>query len=130
MKQREEGFTIVELLVSIALLGITAAVISATFISIRNIQSRTLYADLATRAAQREVETLRSANYGSLTAGQTIDFTSSLPTQLPKTKNGSVVVSQPATDIRRVDVTVNYTTGGKQRSVVLSSLIGALGLTR
>lgn len=123
------GFTIVELLVTIAVIGIAAGSLATIFVSIQNIQHQTLYADIATRAAQREVETLRNDNYASLTPGQSIDFTSSLPASLPK-GSGTVEVSQPATDIRRVDVTVNYTASDKQRAVTLSSLIGVIGITQ
>lgn len=123
------GFTLVELLVTIAVIGIAAGSIATIFVSIQNIQHQTIYADTATRAAQREVETLRNDNYATLTPGQSIDFTSSLPSSLPKA-SGTVQVSQPATDLRRVDVTVNYTAGDQQRIVTLSSLIGVIGITQ
>ncbi len=124
------GFTIVELLVTIAVIGIAIASLTSLFISIRNIQQQTIYADTATRAAQREIETLRNDNYASLTPGQSIDFTSQLPGSLPRGSSGSVQVSQPATDLRRVDVTVTYKAEGKQQNVTLSSLIGVIGITQ
>lgn len=129
MKQKQAGFTIVELLVTIAIVGITTASLSSLFISIQNVQKQTTYVDTATRAAQREIETLRNDNYASLTPGQTIDFTSQLPAVLPKA-SGNVQISQPATDLRRVDVTVSYTANGSQHNVMLSSLIGVIGITQ
>lgn len=129
MNQQPTGFTIVELLVTIAIVGITTASLSSIFISTRNIQQQTSYLDLATRAAQREIETLRNDNYASLTPGQTIDFTNQLPSGLLKA-TGAAQISQPAADLRRVDVTVSYASGGEQRSVVLSSLIGVIGITQ
>jgi prepilin-type N-terminal cleavage/methylation domain-containing protein len=130
MRNKEFGFTIVELLVVIAVIGITAGSLTSLFISIRNIQQQTVYADTATRAAQREIESLRNDDYALLTPGQTIDFTSQLPGNLPPGSSGSVQVSQPAADLRRVDVTVTYKSGGKQRSTTLSSLIGVIGITQ
>ncbi len=124
------GFTLVELLVTIAVIGITTASLTSLFISIRNIQAQTTYADLATRAAAREIESLRNDNYASLTPGQSIDFTSQLPSGLPRGSTGSVQVSQPAPDLRRVDVTITYNSNGKQRNVKLSSLIGVIGITQ
>lgn len=129
MKDSETGFTIVELLVTILLVGIITASLSSLFISTQNVQKRTAYVDMATRAAQREIEVLRNDNYGTLTAGQTIDFTSQLPASLPG-RTGSVAVSEPSADLKRVDVTVKYNDGGKQRSIVLSSLIGVIGITQ
>jgi len=130
MKNKQAGFTVVELLTTIILVGMTTGWLSSLFISIQNIQHQTIYADMATRAAQREIETLRNDNYASLTPGQTINFTSQLPSRLPSGSTGTVQVSQPATDLRRVDVTVSYKADGKQRSVTLSSLIGVIGITQ
>ena len=130
MRIKEAGFTIVELLVALAVIGITVGSLSSMFISIRNVQQQTVYADSATRAAQREIETLRNDNYASLTPGQTIDFTSQLTSGLPPGSSGSVQVSQPATDLRRVDVTVTYKSDGKQHNTTLSSLIGVIGITQ
>lgn len=130
IKNLEAGFTIVELLVALAVIGITVGSLTSMFISIRNVQQQTVYADTATRDAQREIETLRNDNYASLTPGQTIDFTSQLSSDLPPGSTGSVQVSQPATDLRRVDVTVTYKSEGKQRNTTLSSLIGVIGITQ
>lgn len=130
MRQNTDGFTIVELLVTIAVIGIIAGSLSSLFITTRHVQQQTEYRDMATRAAQREVETLRNDNYAALTPGQNINFTNQLPTGLPKGSTGSVQVSQPANDLRRVDVTVSYPADGKTRNVELSSLIGVIGITQ
>jgi prepilin-type N-terminal cleavage/methylation domain-containing protein len=130
MKRSDGGFTIVELLVTIVILGLSVVAVSSTFMVIQNLQKRTYYVDAATRAAQREIETLRNSNYGSLTPGQTIDFTSDLPAGLPPDSSGTVAVTQPVADLRRVDVTVQYKSEGEQKSVTLSSLIGVIGITQ
>jgi prepilin-type N-terminal cleavage/methylation domain-containing protein len=130
MKDKQAGFTIVELLTTVILIGLVTGWLGSLFISIQNIQQQTTYVDLATRAAQREIETLRNDNYASLTPGQTINFTSQLPSRLPGGSTGTVQVSQPTADLRRVDVTVTYKVVGKQRSVTLSSLIGVIGITQ
>jgi prepilin-type N-terminal cleavage/methylation domain-containing protein len=130
MKHSQNGFTIVELLVTILIVGIVTAALSSLFISIQNVQKRTSYVDAAMRAAQREVEVLRNDNYGTLTAGQTIDFTDQLPAILPSSRSGTAVVSEPTADLKRVDVTVSYDEGGKQQKVMLSSLIGVIGITQ
>lgn len=124
------GFTLVEIMVAIVVLGITIASLSSLFISIRTVQSQTLYFDTANRAAQRQIESLRNNSYSSLTPGQTIDFTDQLPNNLPDGQ-AVAVISQPVDGLRRVDATVTYTTQyGQTKSVVLSSLIGQIGLTQ
>lgn len=114
---------------TIAIVGITTASLSSLFISIQNVQKQTTYVDTATRAAQREIETLRNDDYSTLTPGQSIDFSDQLPSVLPSA-SGTVQVSQPATDLRRVDVTVSYKADGDQRNIMLSSLIGVIGITQ
>jgi prepilin-type N-terminal cleavage/methylation domain-containing protein len=125
MKNPQSGFALVELLVTIILIGITVGWLAGIFTTVQN-----QYTDMAARAAQREIETLRNDNYASLTPGQTIDFTSDLPSQLPRGSTGTVQVSQPVSDLRRVDVTVSYKVNGNQRNITLSSLIGVIGITQ
>ena len=130
MKSNQSGFTIVELLITIIIVGIVTASLSSLFISIQNVQRKTSNVDSAMRAAQREIEVLRNDNYGTLTAGQTIDFTNQLPTNLPASRTGTAVVSEPTPDLKRVDVTVSYNEGGKLQKIMLSSLIGVIGITQ
>lgn len=129
-KNKQSGFTIVELIVTIAIIGIAAASISSMFITIQRMQKLAALRDSATRAAQSEIEALRNNNYASLTPGQQINFTSSLPSSLPANKSGIAEISQPTDDLRRVDVTVSYTYSGKNYNVSLSSLIGVIGITQ
>jgi type II secretory pathway pseudopilin PulG len=123
------GFTLVELTVTIIFLGFVTLGFSSLYVSIENVQRGSSYTEIANRAAQAEVETLRNSNYNQLTAGQNIDFTSSLPTGLPS-PSGSVAVTEPQTGLKRVDVTVTYGTSGNRHKVTLSSLIGVIGITQ
>ncbi len=130
MKQNNSGFTLVELLVTMLVLGVIATGLSSLFISIQRTQVQTNHLESATRAGQREIESLRNDNYNNLTAGQTINFSSSLPTSLPQGSTGIVQVSEPTSGLKRVDVTVTYTYNGSVRDVKLSSLIGVIGITQ
>lgn len=127
--KKDAGFTLVEILMTILLLGVATASITSVFISIRNIQLQSAYYDTAHRAAAREIESLRNDSYASLTAGQTINFTSSLPASLPNA-TGTAVISAPTESLRRVDATVSYKSQGKTKTFTLSSLIGEIGITQ
>lgn len=129
MNKKEFGFTLVELVVSIAVIGIVTTSVVSLFGSIQSTQRRTAYMETATRAAQRQMESLRNNNYNNLTAGQTIDFTGQLPTSL-KNRSGTVVVSEPSPGLKRVDISVAYYEGTTQQQVNLSSLVGILGITQ
>lgn len=127
--KKEGGFTLVEILITILMVGVASASLTSIFISIRNIQLQSSYYDLANRAAARQIELLRNDSYATLTAGQNINFTSDLPTTLPN-RSGTAVISAPSEGLRRVDATVTYKAQGQTRTVTLSSLIGEIGITQ
>ena len=128
MKIKEGGFTIVELLVTIVITGLIVVTITSLFITIERTQHSTQLLETATRAGEQQIEALRNNNYNTLTTGSTINFTSNLPSNLPAPRTGTVVVSEPMTVVKRVDVTVTYRDGTKSKNVKLSSLIGQLGI--
>ena len=124
------GFTIVELLSTIVVIGIVSVGIAGLFYSLQYTQRQSNYTDAATRAAQREIEVLRNNSYNNLNAGETITFTNDLPDTLPRNKSGTVAISEPSAGIKRVDVNVTYYEGTKKNEVNLSSLIGVIGLAQ
>lgn len=130
MKHSRDGFTISEIIVTIIVTGIIVAALSSLFVGISRSQTQANYKESATRAAQRQIESLRNNNYGSLVVGQDINFTNELSPKLPLGSTGTVVVSNAADDLKRVDVTVTYPDGSKTHKVVLSSLIGVIGITQ
>jgi len=129
-RQDQSGFTLVELVITILVLGVVMTSVITLFVNIQQAQTHTRYLETATYAAQAEIETLRNINYNNLTPGQTIDFTDDLPEGLPPGTTGTVVVSEPISGLRRVDVSITYSYKGKDRTVSLSSLIGVLGITQ
>ena len=124
----EGGFTLAELMVTIVVLGLVIAGIGGLYYIMQVNEVRSQRLDLAMRAARTQIEKLRNNGYNALTPGSNIDFTSSLPAGLPAGKTGTVVVSEPLPDLRRVDVTVQYTDYGKSQTVTLSSNIGIIGI--
>lgn len=126
----EKGFTLVELMVTIVVLGIVISSLGGLYYIMQIVEVQSQHLDMATRAARTEIETLRNNGYSSLTPGSTVDFTSSLPASLPKNKNGTVTISQPLSELRRLDVTITYTDYGKPQTVTLSSNIGIIGIGR
>ena len=130
MKEDNDGFTIVELIVAIIVLGIVVASLSSLFLGIQRTQTQANYKENATRAAQREIESLRNNNYNSLAVGTDISFTNELSPKLPAGSTGNVVVTEPSAGLKRVDVTVTYPDKNLQHKVVLSSLIGVIGITQ
>ncbi len=131
MKRDQSGFTLVELIVAIAVTGLVLGGIVNLYIGIQTMQRRTYHTELATRAGERQVESLRNAQYINLEPGVDIDFSDDLPADLPSPKTGTVVVSEPSEGLRRVDVTITYRDGSSgSRTVKQSSLIGVIGIAQ
>ncbi len=130
--QKQTGFTIVEIMITIVFLGFAVASVTEIYLSIQNLQEQTAWLQIASHAAQTEVESLRNDNYNSLASGSTINFTSQLPTSLPQPCTGTVAISEPQGQpgLKRVDVTISYNDHGSQRQVELTSLIGIIGITQ
>lgn len=124
----EDGLTLIELMITIVVLGISIAGIGSLYYYMQNMQVESQHLDLATRAARTEIEVLRNNSYNSLTPNSTIDFSSSLPSQLPPGKSGTVKVTEPTPGLRQLDVTVTYTDFGKTETVQLTSDIGVIGI--
>jgi prepilin-type N-terminal cleavage/methylation domain-containing protein len=124
----ESGFTLIELVVTMVVLGIIITSLSGMYYIMQSIAVQGQHLDIATRAARTEIEDLRNSGYNSLIPGSNIDFTASLPTTLPKNATGTVVISQPLSGLIKVDVTISYTDFGSQHNVELSSDIGVIGI--
>ena len=130
MMRDQRGFTLAEIVVTLVVAGVVMGGLGTLFVGIQRVQAQATYTEVANRAAQRQVESLRNSNYNNLTAGQTINFTNELPDNLPVGATGNVVVSEATAGLKKVDVTVAYTYGGSTRNITLSSLIGVLGITQ
>lgn len=126
--QNDSGFTLVELLVTIVVLGIAVVGLGSLYNGVQNAAARSQRLDIAVRAARTEIENLRNNGYNTLVAGSVMDFTAELPTVLPPDRHGTVTVSEPMADLKRVDVTITYTDLGKPQTVTLSSNIGVIGI--
>lgn len=130
MLGNKEGFGLAELVTGIALFAIVSLAIINLSTLILNVQTYSRYRESATLAAQKEIENLRNSNYTSLSDGQTIDFTSELPKILPAGKSGIAEISEPESGLKRVDVTITYTQSNNTKEIVLSAVIGELGITQ
>ncbi len=130
MRTNESGFTLIELIVTIAVTGLILGGIVNVYIGIETMQRRTYHMELATRAGERQIESLRNSHYGSLEPGVPIDFTDELPDDLADPKTGTVDVTEPSDGLRRVDVTITYKDGSGTQTIKQSSLIGVIGIAQ
>ncbi len=127
---QEDGFTLVELLLSILVLGIAILGIAGLYYLTQQVQNESAHYDLAVRAARTEIEELRNSGYNSLSPSSPPTFPSSLLVGLPSDSNGSVSVSQPLPGLKEVNVTITYSDYGQPQNVTLSSDIGIIGISQ
>lgn len=130
MFRKQAGFGVVEVLVTIVLLGVVSLSLTVMFRNILYIQVSARHHKSATLAAQRQIEALRNSNFNQLDAGVPVNFTSDLPDDLPGPKSGVANVTEPVSGLKRVDVTVTYHAYGKDRTVKVSSMIGLIGISQ
>ena len=129
-EQAEAGFTLVELVVTVVVIGLIIASLGGLYYAMQVSEVQSQHYDMAVRAGRTEIEDLRNTGYSNLTAGTNMDFTSNLPSALPPGKKGTVVISQPLADLLRVDVTITYTDYGTPVTITLSSDIGVIGISQ
>lgn len=130
MGRKEAGFTLVELVAAMSVMGLLVIGIVNLYITIENAQRKSYHLEIATRASEKQIESLRNAQYGSLEPGVDLSFTDDLPDELPDPKSGVVVVSEPEEGLRQVDVTITYKDGSGTKTVKQSSMIGVIGISQ
>lgn len=126
--KRQGGFTLIELIVAISLMGLIIVGLTNLYITVETLQRKSYHLELASRAGEKQIESLRNSQYGALVPESTMDFTDDLPDELPEPTSGTVYVSEPELGLRRVDVTISYKDGGDTKTVKQSSFIGIIGI--
>lgn len=129
MVKAKNGFTVIEVLLGVALFGLVMPVIIYAVTSIAAINDRTADLIRANIVAEEKFESLRSAGFNSLTDGTT-NFESELDASFSIPRDAFYVVSTPEAGVRRIDVTIEYTDRGLDRNLKYSSVISELGVAQ
>lgn len=106
-KKDEKGFSLIEVLIAIFILGIVSITLISVFMYGFNIVYKTRQANLATQIAQEEVEAIRMLSYDDiLLLGSTYEHES-----LSELINGAgtvTVEAGPGDDIKKLTVSVTW----------------------
>jgi type II secretory pathway pseudopilin PulG len=142
MQRRDErGFTIMELVVAMAFLGIVIVTLMNLFTSVRQINRAANNYTIAVQVAQQLLEKYRNTAYGNITTGTT-DVTSSALSAYPSLlapRSATTAVAyvtstggSAASDVgfKKVDVAISYKDRTGTRQVQFSTIIGSRGLNR
>ena len=106
-KNPQKGFSLIEVLIAIFILGIVSVTLISVFIYGFNIVFRTRQVNLATQIAQEEVELVRNLNYDDiLLLGST--FTHDSLSELVNGAGALSIESGSGDDIKKLTVSVTW----------------------
>ncbi len=124
-----EGFTVIEVMVGIALFAIIIPSIIFAVVSLNQLNDRAADLTFANILAENKIESLRSAGFNSLNDG-TYDFSSDLTPTFTSPRQANYVISTPEAGIKLIEVNIEYTQQGILRELQYKSLISELGVAQ
>jgi prepilin-type N-terminal cleavage/methylation domain-containing protein len=127
MRLAESGFTLVEMLVTIAVAAIVTLSLNQVTANYVHINQRGRYLSLANSYAESKIEKLRNQGFNALATGTT-NLTSELSAQLPPSRSASMTVTSPSAGIKQVDLSVSYKDQGQTQTYSYTTYVGELGV--
>lgn len=126
MRKKEGGFTILELVITIALIGIIIPSVYLAINSLLIINKRSRNISLTNIAAENKVESLRSIGYNNIPTGNST-FTNELPSELSKPNSATLNVIN-SNGKKVIDINISFKDYNKQRLVQYKTIIGETGV--
>ncbi len=137
LRDESSGFAIVELLITLIIIGVAFGAFTVTFTTIQNINKKALDVNQANSLAFAKVQEYENLNYASLPATtptgslqEIEDFGSSLPTTLQSPRVGKVYVNTVSGTLKQVVVNIEFGSGGDKRIIQYANFIQKNGLGR
>jgi prepilin-type N-terminal cleavage/methylation domain-containing protein len=137
LDESEAGFSIVELLITLIVIGIAFGAFVVTFTSIQGINKKAIDVNNANESAYTKLEEYENkdfANIASTTPSGTLveveDFSSSLNTTLPKPRSAKVYINTKSPTLKHIVVSIKFGSGDSERVIEFASLIQKNGLGR
>jgi len=128
--QADSGFTLIELVVTAAFMGVVIVALMGTFAQVGFLGRDASNLTVATKVAEQEMEVYRNTPFSSLVLGSH-DFSANLSPYpaLGVPRTAAVVVSQvdPA-GLDQIDITVTYTDHGRVQTIGMSTQIAYKGI--
>lgn len=103
-RNRASGFTLVEVLLAVFVLALTALILAAAFPTAQISRIKAAHVSYAVDLSRQTMEEKRSAGYSSLLAGTT-EIT--VPAELPGGQQ-TTTISQYSPHIKRIEVTITW----------------------
>jgi len=133
----DSGFAVVELLITLIIIGVAFGAFTVTFTTIQNINKKALDINKANTLAFAKMQDYENQQFTSLPATAPIgslqqveDFSSSLPTVFESPRVGKVYINTVSSTLKQVVVTIEFGSGSSQRIVQYANFIQKNGLGR
>jgi prepilin-type N-terminal cleavage/methylation domain-containing protein len=110
----DSGFTIIELMATLAVLSVVTTSIFSFMIQIDNLIDRSEARQIATTAAYEKYQEYETKTFPNLTQGssassyQVEDFTASMPIQLRKPRSAKVFIRNITPTLKKLQVQLTY----------------------
>jgi prepilin-type N-terminal cleavage/methylation domain-containing protein len=137
LRDRSEGFSIVELLITLIIIGVAFGAFMMTFTTIQNINKKALDIANANSVAFAKMEEYENKAFASIPSTSPIgtlteveDFSSTLSSKLEKPRVGKVYVNTISGTLKQVVVTIEFGSGASIRRVQYANFIQVNGLGR
>lgn len=131
------GFSIVELLITLIVIGIVFGAFMVTFTAIQSIHKKSTDMHAANTLAFAKVQQYENTSFNNLpnttpqNSLQSVeDFSSSLPTYLASPRSGTVYINTVSPSLKQVIVNISYGSGSGQQTVQYANFIQKNGLGR
>lgn len=137
IRDDSSGFAIVELLITLIIIGVAFGAFTITFTTIQNINKKALDINRANSIAYGKLQEYENTLYPSLpatapmgTLQQVEDFSASLPTSFQAPRTGKTYINTISGNLKQVVVTVEFGNSDDKRIVQYATFIQKDGLGR
>lgn len=128
-KRLEDGFTVIEIMIGIALFGLIMPTIIMGVVNVGRLNDRAADLIKANIVAEEKLESLRNAGFNTLNPG-TYDFTSELHPTFSEPRNAEYVVADETPGVKSVRVNITYNVYGAPKNLSFKSIISELGVSQ
>lgn len=133
MKSRDErGFSLLELLITAAVMSVIILSIYGFFQSVRDVNRFASNLVIANQVAQKQIEAYRNTPYNTIPTGT--QNVSSILTSYPSLRtprSATAVITELQPDgLKQIDLTISYTDKGGTKTVAVSTLVASRGINK
>lgn len=135
-KIKQGGFTIIELLITLIVIGVVFSAFLTTFVTIKSINKNSTDIQTANTLAFNKVQQYEDKVFSTLpntspsgTLVEVEDFSATLPTTLPGNRSAKVFINTyPTGTLKQVVVRIDYGYSGAEKRIEYADLIQRDGI--